>query len=126
MPRKSSSAIATLPAIDVRQSRLQPRDEAPAEVKDVFRELVRSQPPQHFRAGDGDLLELYAQSIVLARGAFAEIELTGGLLRTARRARGLPFWKKTTGPRRLWRRVCDYAPNPAFPRAPLSGKNRRQ
>jgi hypothetical protein len=38
---------------------------------------VRSVRPEHFRDGDADLLEQYAQSIALARQAYAEIERDG-------------------------------------------------
>src|SRR6516225_10997116 len=79
MPRKSSGAIATLPTSDVRQSRLQPRDEAPAEVKDVFTELVRSMRPEHFRPGDQDLVEQYCQAVLLARQAYSELEMAGSV-----------------------------------------------
>jgi hypothetical protein len=77
MPRKSAAALTTLPAFDARHSRLQPRPEAPPEVKDVFAELVFSMPPQHFRPCDAPLVEQYAQSIVLARLAYGELQLVG-------------------------------------------------
>jgi hypothetical protein len=79
MPRKSSAAITTLPAVNVRHIRLQPRDDASPEIKDIFTELVRSQPPQHFRPGDGDLLEQYCQAVLLSREAYRELQLGGSV-----------------------------------------------
>jgi hypothetical protein len=75
--RKSVAAITTLPAVNVAQSRLQPPDHMPVEVKDVFSELVFSVPPEHFRPCDTALVEQYAQSIVLSRLAYSELQLTG-------------------------------------------------
>ena len=80
MPRRSASALsAVLPVVDVRQSRLQPRDEVPPEVRDTFRQLVMSVRPEHFRPGDEDLIEQYCQAILLARQAYTELELAGGV-----------------------------------------------
>ena len=79
MPRKSSSALTVFPTVDVRSTRLEPRDKAPAEIKDVFRELTMAVRPQHFRPGEGDLIEQYAQAIILARQAFAELERAGSV-----------------------------------------------
>jgi hypothetical protein len=77
MPRKSSAAITTLPITDVRSTRLEPRDDASPEIRDVFRELIMSVPASHFRPDDQVLIELYAQAILQSRAAFAELELTG-------------------------------------------------
>jgi hypothetical protein len=77
MPRKSTAAITTLKAIDVRQNRLQPRDEMPPALKDLFREIVFSVKAEHFREGDQYLIEQYAQAIILARQAYGELELAG-------------------------------------------------
>src|SRR6516165_75502 len=79
MPRKSASALTVLPTVDVRSSRLQPRDNAPTEVKDIFRKLVMSVRPEHFRPGDQDLVEQYAQAVLLARQAFGELEIGGSV-----------------------------------------------
>jgi len=79
MPRKSASALTVFPTVDVRSSRLQPRDDAPTEVKDIFRKLVMSVRPEHFRTGDQDLVEQYAQAVLLARQAFGELEIGGSV-----------------------------------------------
>jgi hypothetical protein len=77
MPRKSMAAISTLPAVNAKHNRIHPRADASAEVRDIFSELVRSQRPEHFRPGDEHLIEQYAQSVILAQKAFAELELSG-------------------------------------------------
>jgi hypothetical protein len=77
MPRKSAAALAVVPPVDGRPSRLQPRPDAPPEVRQIFVALVGSVPPEHFRAGDSDLVEQYAQAIALARRAYAELEASG-------------------------------------------------
>jgi hypothetical protein len=83
MPRKSAAELSVIPAPTGRYSRLsppRPRDDAPADVAEVFRELVRSAPADHFRGGDGALLEQYAQSIILARKAYDELSTNGPVI----------------------------------------------
>jgi phage terminase small subunit len=80
MPRKSAAELA-VPAVDGRPSRLCPRGDAPAQVRRVFNDLVASEPPEHFRAGDADLVEQYAQSVVLARQAFKELARHGPVIK---------------------------------------------
>ena len=75
MARQSAAARSV--ATTYRRPTLRPHDEASEEVRTIFRELVSSVPADHFRAGDGALLEQYAQAILLARKAYAELE-TGG------------------------------------------------
>lgn len=78
MPRKSIAAITTpRPNVDGSPHRLQPRPGAPATVKRIFADLVASVPAAHFRPGDSDLIEQYAQAIALARQAYREIEKDG-------------------------------------------------
>ena len=79
MPRKSAAAMAVLPGIDRRSSRIEPRADAPAIVAEIFRNVVASVPATHFRACDADLVEQFAQSVALARRAYLELE-TGGLV----------------------------------------------
>jgi Phage terminase, small subunit len=76
MPRQSAASLATL-RVTGKPARLQPRANAPAAVQAVFRDLVASVPAEHFRPADGDLVEQYAQAIVLARQAYAELEASG-------------------------------------------------
>ena len=77
MPRKSAAALAIVPPVDGRPSRLRPRTDAPAAVRKIFNALVASEPPEHFRAGDADLVEQYAQAVVLARQAFGQLARYG-------------------------------------------------
>ena len=77
MPRKSVAAMALAPVVDGRPERLRPRAEAPASVQRIFSDLVASVPTEHFRPGDADLIEQLAQSIALARQAYAELERAG-------------------------------------------------
>lgn len=79
MPRKSTAA-QTVVAIDTGHARLTPRDNAPAEVRQIFREIVASVKPEHFRPADGALVEQYAQAIALARKAYGELESTGPVI----------------------------------------------
>jgi hypothetical protein len=87
--------LSILPTVNVRHSRLQPRDEAPAEVKDVFTELVRSVRPEHFRPGDEHLIEQYAQAILLARQAYSELEMAGGVTSDGRTSPWLVVLEKS-------------------------------
>jgi hypothetical protein len=79
MPRKSSAATLTRPVVSVAHNRVQARPETSAEIRDVFSELVRSQPPQHFRQCDADLLERYCEAVILSREAFKELQLGGSV-----------------------------------------------
>src|SRR5262245_14354735 len=81
MPRKSRAALSMwFPHVEPPSTPLRPRADAPAEVKEIFAALVQSVPPNHLRHGDVDLLELYAQSIALARRAYDELEANGQVL----------------------------------------------
>jgi hypothetical protein len=77
MARRSADSFNVVPIADVRLTRLSPRPDAPAAIKQIFVELVASVRPEHFRRGDADLLEQFAQSIALARKAYAELERGG-------------------------------------------------
>jgi hypothetical protein len=57
--------------------RLKPRSDLPPEVKLIWAELIGAMPPGHFRASDAPLVEQYAQSIALARVAYAHLNGEG-------------------------------------------------
>jgi hypothetical protein len=79
MPRKPASAIAIERIVHIkdRRPRLAPSPEAPPEVVEVFGEIVRAAPAEHFRAGDAPLIEGYAQAIVLSRQATTALAAEG-------------------------------------------------
>ena len=79
MPRKSAAALSVAARTHQRHT-LRPRQDAPAEVRTIFLELVASVPADHFRQGDGALLEQYWQSILLARKAYAELDAGGPVI----------------------------------------------
>ena len=59
---------------------MQPRADAPLEVREIFMSLVASVPTEHFRPGDRDLVEQHAQAIALARRAYAELAVSGPVI----------------------------------------------
>src|SRR5262245_49879704 len=77
MPRRSASSLAVVAPATPRTTAPRVREGASPEVAQVFRELVASAPADHFQSGDGALLEQYAQAILLARQAYAQIEAEG-------------------------------------------------
>jgi hypothetical protein len=81
MPRKSAPALAIVP-IDTKRSRprLAPSPSAPADVCEIFAEILASAPATHFKAGDAPLIEAYAQAISLARQAAQEIATRGPVI----------------------------------------------
>jgi hypothetical protein len=81
VPRKSAAALALLPPPEGGALRLQPRADAPANVREIFLLLVRSVAVDHFRVGDSDLVEQYAQAIALARRAYDELEKSGPVIK---------------------------------------------
>ena len=76
MPRTSAEALL-VPRVDARQNRLECRADAPASLRQIITDLISSVPPQHFRPGDIDLVEQYAQAVLLARQAFDKLEEEG-------------------------------------------------
>jgi hypothetical protein len=70
--RKSAASLSVV-AIDARRKRVQPRADAPAEVRDVVRNLVASCAPDHFKPSDWPLLESYARAILLERYAYEQL-----------------------------------------------------
>lgn len=79
MPRQSAAALAVA-RVSVTQARLTPRADAPDAVRRIFAEIVATVKPDHFRPTDGALVEQYAQSIALARQAYAELEAHGPVI----------------------------------------------
>jgi phage terminase small subunit len=77
MPRKSSAALLALPYQRRTRPRLAPSDDAPAAVREVFQEIVRSAPADHFQTGDAPLIQAYAEAIVLARKAAVALDKDG-------------------------------------------------
>jgi phage terminase small subunit len=79
MPRQSAEALS-IPGIDARVTRLQPRADAPSSLRQIITDLISSVPPQHFRPSDAALIEQYAQAILLARRAYGELEANGPVI----------------------------------------------
>jgi phage terminase small subunit len=77
MPRKSIAALAFKPHAS---ARLAPRSGLSSEVRLIFVELVGRMPPDHFRETDAPLIEQYAQSIALARQAYANLTEEGSVV----------------------------------------------
>ena len=81
MPRKSRAELSMwFPHIEPPPTLLRSRADTPSTVREIFAALVRSVPPNHFRPGDADLVEQYAQAIALARRAYAELEGSGPVI----------------------------------------------
>ena len=70
MPRTKTTETARLP----------PRSGLPPEVKLIWADLVGAMSPDHFRPSDAPLIEQYAQSIALARVAYAHLNGEGPVL----------------------------------------------
>jgi hypothetical protein len=79
MPRQSVAAIAAVRANPI-GSLPRPRPDAPAEVRQIFSEILAAVPRDHFRPCDGYLIEQLAQAVLLARRAYAEIEANGPII----------------------------------------------
>jgi phage terminase small subunit len=82
MPRRSSASLATVVPLDTKRSRprLAPSAGAPADVVEIFAEILASAPANHFKTGDAPLVEAYAQAISLARQAAQEIAAHGPVI----------------------------------------------
>ena len=80
MPRQAVAALSILPGAEGRPGYLRPRADAPASLRQIIFDLIRSQKPEHFRAGDEHLLEQYAQAIWLGRKAYAKLEKDGPVI----------------------------------------------
>ena len=71
MARKSIAALSV--RVDGRPTPVQPRADAPPEVAEFFRNLTARCAPEHFRDADIDLIEQFAQAVLLARRAYDEL-----------------------------------------------------
>src|SRR5262245_61019611 len=79
MPRKSSaslSVVAPEPPLNLPR----PSSDAPANVAEIFAELLANAPREHFRSGDAALIEAYAQAISLSRQAWSELSTNGPVI----------------------------------------------
>jgi phage terminase small subunit len=77
MPRKPRLTVVR-PGVDGRPNRLSPPPDLDPTEKQLFGELVRSCPPEHFRPSDMPLLVEYVKESVLVRQASDEMAKTGG------------------------------------------------
>jgi phage terminase small subunit len=75
--RGRKSAEAAITHVGSRPPLLEPPEAAPGDVQAVFRAIVSTVPPEHFRPSDALLVEQYAQAVALARVAYDELRLTG-------------------------------------------------
>jgi hypothetical protein len=81
MPRKSASELAVVSLDSKRpRPRLAPSAGAPADVCEIFAEILASAPATHFKTGDAPLVEAYAQAISLARQSAHEIAANGPVI----------------------------------------------
>jgi hypothetical protein len=80
MPRKSSAALVALPYQRRSRPRLAPSEDAPVAIREVFQEIVRSAPAEHFQTGDAPLIQAYAEAICLGRKAAAALDEEGPVL----------------------------------------------
>lgn len=76
MPRRSSASLMVVTPKRPRP-RLAPSGDAPDEVVQVFGEILRATPADHFVPGDAPLIQGYAEAIVLARGAAVALSAEG-------------------------------------------------
>jgi hypothetical protein len=91
MPRRSSTALQ-FPPVDGRPSRLRIPDDLPASLVKIIEQLIASHEPEHFRDGDEFLLTQFAQSVVLANEAYAQLQEQGPVAG----AKWLITWEKST------------------------------
>jgi hypothetical protein len=75
--RKSAAAIEMENLnVEVPTLPISPGD-VPPSLKAIVDDLIESQPADHFRSGDGPLLQMYAEVIIGAREAFSHLEKEG-------------------------------------------------
>ena len=79
MPRKSAAALGVVTAVKEAE-RVQPSRDFPEPVASVFREIVASVPPEHFRTSDVPLIEQYAFAILLGREAYEHLAKEGQIV----------------------------------------------
>ena len=73
MPRKSPASLSIVTPKRPR-SLLVPSADAPAEVVEVFREILTATRADHFVPGDAPLVRAYAEAIVVSRKAAVALE----------------------------------------------------
>ncbi len=83
MPRRSSASFEVSP-IQGKPQVPRPSTGLPAEVADIFRELVRTSPSGHFRVSDAPVLEAFAAAVAMARRAELELASSGPVTPTGR------------------------------------------
>jgi phage terminase small subunit len=94
MPRKAASELAVLPIKEPTRRLPAPSARAPEEVRKIFAEIVRAAPEEHFVIGDAPLIEQYAQSIALARRAYAELAEHGPVTEEGKQSPWLVAFEK--------------------------------
>jgi len=97
MPRKSAAAIEMEPFAQPRAQRsspIKPPADASATVRELSAEILASQPPDHWRAGDEFLVEQHAQSILAAREAHRHLEIEGYVFPNGRANPWIIIWEK--------------------------------
>jgi hypothetical protein len=80
MPRRSAASLGVVPIGKPTRPRLAPSSAASDAVRAVFSEVVRAAPAEHFKTGDEHLIEAFAQAVVLARQASAELTERGPVI----------------------------------------------
>ena len=76
MPRRSSASLA-VSQIPGEPKVPQPSATLSPEVREIFRELVRTTPRGHFRVSDGPVIEAYASAVATIRRAEHELAENG-------------------------------------------------
>jgi hypothetical protein len=78
MPRKAASELAVVHLASKQpRVRLAPSSTAPDEVRQLFAEIVRSVPAEHFKPSDAPLIQEYAGAVALARQAAVALAAEG-------------------------------------------------
>ncbi len=73
--RKSAADLMAIRPAAV--ARLEPRADAPADVRAIFEEIIVSVAADHFRPADAHLVEQYAQAIALGHAAYEALSADG-------------------------------------------------
>src|SRR5438045_2541522 len=81
---RRSAASYNVVALPNTKPRVEPRDGCPAEIAELFREIVASVSRDHFRVSDEPLIEQFCQAVILARLAYASLSADGLVNRDGR------------------------------------------